>query len=81
MRRSTDQTRLDDDSALDFYNKIVSPYPPKSVTSLFESVRFGAVSGPSSLGKLMSAYDPGCVKTIFWRPRRNISSRSWPQPQ
>ncbi len=28
-----------------------------------------------------SAFDPGCVKTISWRPRRNIESRIWPQPQ
>ena len=28
-----------------------------------------------------SGFDPGCVKTVLWRPKRNINSLSRPQPQ
>ncbi len=45
------------------------------------NVRLTPRSGRSHDLRWTSAYDPGCVKTIFWRPRRNIKSRSRPSPQ
>ena len=35
----------------------------------------------SRWGREMTGFDPGCVKTVLWRPKRNFNSLSRPQPQ
>ena len=48
--------------------------PERDVRFAPDYVRFTPKSGHSRDPGWTSAFDPGCVKTIFWRPKRNICS-------
>ena len=52
----------------------VSRHSGRIIRFLANYVRFNPKSGPGGGGSQESGYDPGFVKTIFWRSRRNNES-------